>query len=242
MPNRNVSVTPYITVEPETESEPESITLPTMQEVVSNRMVRQGFRQVHRKRRTRNALRYPPTLRAELKGRQVFRYTGTAAMEADITVANLLKTVGAASGSTAVRPIFTSIRLLRISIWTPVQAIGSAPTFCALRYEGTNTDDTTHYDTSAVADDMAHVSKPPPRNSVASFWHHSDLADTSLKLAWVSLGPDSVVDMHVEYVVDDNAVNSVYTYTGGSGMTAGCLYYGALGSGRVYTQPGKAQF
>lgn len=95
------------------------------------------------------------------------------------------------------------------------------------------------YDTSVVLDDMAHVSRQPPRLSIASFWHHSDSADLALKLAWISVAADSVIDMELEYVVDDTAVNSVYTFTGGSGMTTGVLYYGRIGT---YTQPGKALF
>ncbi len=182
--------------------------------------------------------RYPPTIRAELKGTHTFRFTGSAAQEAYLLLSDLMKLVMGANSSTSARPIFTSVKLKRISIWTPVQAIGASPTFCALRYEGMNTDDTTHFDTSATADDMAHVSMPPPRNSVAGFWHHSDSSDASTQLAWLSVGADSVVDIEISYVVDD-AATANYTFTGGSGMTNGLLYYGKWGT---YEQPGKVHF
>lgn len=211
--------------------------MPSLQQVASFRMFRDGLKKA--KRNKRHKLRFPPTIRSEMKGNHVFRFTGADAQETDVTVATLLKVCVAATGATAARPCFTSVRLRRISIWSPVPSIGATPTFAAIRYEGTNTDDSTWYDTSAVLDDMAHVSKAPPRNSIAAFWHHSDIADISLKLAFVSMAADSIVDLLIEWVMDDTSVNSAYTFTGGTGMTAGTLYYGKLGS---YTQPGKAVF
>lgn len=242
MPNRNVSVTSRAETPNLSDDEaPSAPCIPEMALIAQNRMVRQGFVRVRRKKKKPGVthLRWPPTLRAEIKSMHTFRFTGTVAEETDITVKSLLTLVVAANSSSSVRPIFSSVRLVRIGIWTPVQSIGGAATFCALRYEGTNSDDTTHYDTSAVVDDMAHVYKPPPRQSLAGFWHHSDVADLSLKLAWVSLGPDSVMDITVEFVVDDTSTNSAYTFTGGSGQTTGTLYYGSIGS---YTQPGKSQY
>jgi hypothetical protein len=183
----------------------------------------------HRGRMGTNSL---PLL--SLQPRQVFtfRYRRTdSTQQFDVSVGDLARSLVAAASSSTYRYIIRTFRIRHVTVRAAAAAIGEQAN-CSLQYLGQNTNEIEYRDYTMKIDENAMVSRPPPRMSLASYWH--DVTNDSLDAPLFRIisfgGGELFVDVKLEYLTDvDRYVN--FTLSGGTGLDPGGIYKGPLASG-----------
>lgn len=165
----------------------------------------------------------PPPFAPTVKVNHKFRFTGaigSATTLVAITRANLLNLlVTAISAITTVRT-FEAVRLKKVEMWTNAPALGSAPTYCQLEWEGENSPSTILSDTSMGVQPAHLVSIPPPSSS-NRWWSMSGSQETD-NLFGVMMSTGGVIDVSVEARLVD--VESPTAGPVPAGATIGQLY------------------
>jgi hypothetical protein len=174
-----------------------------------------------------------PVLRTEPYVSYVARYKRSTGNVYTITVQGLAKVLVSANATTTFRPLIRAFKIKKITIRGSAGAVGETGSV-GLRYLGTNTNETNHMDETMKIDENAMVSKPPPRFSIAAFWHDIVSEELTTELASIQyFGTGNFyVDVHLDVLIDTNRYVN-YSLSGGSGLVTGGVYRGNLATGLV---------
>lgn len=174
-----------------------------------------------------------PNLPANPSMAYTFRYSTTDDGTAVVTVADIARSMVAAAGEDKFRYIFRTVKVDRVSIRGMPGAIGGSSTV-RLRWLGENTNEITHMASSMSIDRAATISLPPPKLSLASFWHDvTNLTDDEKPLFTVTTENTSngtcFVDLRLRVIFDEARYISYSIQNNTlSGLSDGGIYYGAL--------------
>jgi hypothetical protein len=177
----------------------------------------------------------PPMIRANLELAHRYRFTSTAATLTSITDNLLLTAAGVmATTATAGTSLYQSVRLRRITIWSPPASQGAAVT-CSIFWlprsanAGIGGRATEVSDTTVSVAAPATVSSVPPKDSQASFWQNG----SSTTLVQLVAPAGSIIDVELSLTVQDGPVSGG-GYTPAAAVlvaaTAGVVYYCSLDS------------
>jgi len=169
----------------------------------------------------------PPMLPASNTVNHTFRFQANAGTSLFINRGNLLNSLVMGFGGTTQYRIINAIKVNSVQIWSVAAvSIGNSvqPTPAQISFEWLST-----YGPSRILSDMAlgattcaRIFTRPAPNSLASFWslRATNESDT---LFSVSATQNSVLDLNVTYVLQDDTVASSVTTTASS--TTGVQYY-----------------
>lgn len=165
----------------------------------------------------------PPAVPTNVQVVHTYRFRSTAATRTAISMLDLLGIAGAVGrvANTSLSLIANSVKLHRVSIWSPPASQGAAAT-CSITWSTaqTFTEMSEVSDTTLSTAVPAHVSSKPPPGSAASFWIGGTTSDTVMTLE-APVG--SVIDVHCTHVLqDDQAAGASYA---AAAATIGALYY-----------------
>lgn len=176
----------------------------------------------------------PDQIQAQVIVSHRYRFTSTSGSVATITPVSLLQAMGTCATTTVTgSSIFTSVKISRVSIWSPPASQGAATT-CSVTWFGNtgNSSEKEISDTSVSTAQPAHVDTRPPRNSLASFWQTT----SSTALAVLTAPTGSIIDVWVSGILGDGPTTTSPATLTLVGATAGLMYYEPLdGRGGIYT-------
>lgn len=178
---------------------------------------------------TRSVRGHPPQLRTNVMLSHTYRYTATSAQAStQFSTAALLLAAGCVGTvlNTTVTSVFQSVRVRRLSIYSPPASQGSFAT-CSVEWNGTVGSGTQEVsDTSNSVSQPAMISSAPPRNSLGGFWS-SSVSNTALFTIICPAG--SIIDLSLDLIMSDdetaNPTRAVAT------AVLGTTYYLALDNG-----------
>jgi hypothetical protein len=185
----------------------------------------------HKKNRSRQYSNSLTVLSAEPRVHYTARYKRSSGNVYDVDIAGIAKAIVASSATTTYRPIIRAFRIKEVTVRGSTGAIGDSASV-GLRYLGTNTNEINHIDDTMKIDVNAMVSKKPPMNSLASFWHDVVSEELNTKLFTVQYfgTGEFYVDMSFEFLIDVNRYVN-YSLSGGTGLVTGGIYRGPLATG-----------
>lgn len=186
-------------------------------------------------RRAPRILTQPPALRGNLEGRHTFRFkqvesgSETVSLYADDLA--FLMAVGTASN--VLKTLWESLLIRKISIWTPVRQIGGTlqdPRATSITWVGEYAPRSEIFATTSQQSGVSYIHSMPPKNSGSGKWQRIGQGSSAEPLVKIVVPDQSVVDITVSYIFDDDpSVNSI-SLAGFSGLVTGNLYYGAADS------------
>ena len=161
----------------------------------------------------------------------VARYKRTSGNVYDVDVSGFAKVLVAGATATAYRPCIRAFRIKEIAVRGSAGAVGDSASV-GLRYLGTNTNEINYIDETMKIDNNAMVSRKPPRNSLASFWHDVVTEELSTQLVTIQYfgSGECFVDVHIEFLIDMNRYVN-YSLSGGTGLSTGGIYRADLAPG-----------
>lgn len=173
-----------------------------------------------------------------------FRYTATGDGASTVKVSDIARSMVAASTSTSYRYLFRTVKIHNVVIRGSCGVIGGSTTV-SLKFLGDNTDETTYMDSTMKVDTNAIVARPPPKLSLASFWHdvtsNTDNEKALFKVSTKSTGNGvTYVDLHLTAVLDEERYIDYTIQNNVLSLDAGGIYYGRLSAGTPsYTPVGR---
>jgi len=173
----------------------------------------------------------PPVLRGNVEGRHTFRFKQIAEASSVINlyVDDLAFMMCVASTSTTIRTTWESIKLNRISIWTPSRQYSGTlqdPRETSLTWLGEYTPRAEVFGTVNQQTGVCHISAVPPKNSGSGKWQKTGQGAVNELLCKLTIPDQSIVDINVSFVFDDDSVSTLGV-SGYSGLVVGNLYYAA---------------
>jgi hypothetical protein len=167
----------------------------------------------------------PPAFKASVASRHKFRFVAlNGVTNESVTRADLLNLMVVATGGTSACRLLAGVRLLSISIWSPILATFDPQTVC-VEWLGAYAPSSLISDTS-VGMSPARLRTHPPVRSSAEWWTllGQNESETLLNL---TAPTGSIVDVSLDLVFIDNesATSGTAPYTG---LTTGQVYYGRL--------------
>lgn len=168
-----------------------------------------------------------PRIRSNVIVNHRFRFSATAAIAgSSITADNVLGTlgvIGTVVNTTAVQ-INRSFRISKLEIWSP--SLSNAVSTCSVDWASAVVQSTNleFSDTTINVSEPAYISCRPPKQSLASFWQLS----SSNVLFTLNCPIGSIVDMHVESVLNDSATVTTVAL---AAVALGAIYYLSLNAG-----------
>lgn len=176
----------------------------------------------------------PPVIRGNVEGTHTFRFkqTETASSTINLYADDLAFMMSVASGTSAVRTIWESIKIQRISIWTPSRQISGTlqdPRETSLTWTGEYSPRSEIFGSVNQQTGVCMISAAPPRMSASGRWQKVGQGVNAIPLAVLKIPDQSIVDITVSFVFDDDVTVGI-NITGKSGLTAGNLYYCAADS------------
>lgn len=191
-------------------------------------MPRRRMKSSQRARIARPVLLGPGQLRANLEVKHQFRFTSTSGSSTPIYDSYLLTAAGV-SATTAIlgNPLFQSVKVNQIEIWTPPASQGAAVTCSVLFPSANNSPAREVSDTSVSVSQPSHVKVSPPPNSLCSFWQNGSSPSSLFTLTAPS---GSIIDVWLSLVMKDGpggfAANTAVLVS----ATVGTVYYCSLDS------------
>jgi len=197
-------------------------------------------RQVQRRRHTGipTISKKPPQLQIiptiSTVARFVNRASASGVTNTAITTINIINSGGLlASGANTGYPFHGFFRIKRIRIWAAPNAVTSfnqAPSI-GIRWfntvAGTLGDTNSQAsDTSLSSTDVAFVDSKPPRGSAASWW--SGPSTNTIFNIFAAYTTAFILDLHIDWKINDNANGSVTSVTTANTMTVGNCYFPPL--------------
>ncbi len=186
-------------------------------------------------RRAPRILTQPPALRGNLEGRHTFRFkqveSGSETIKLYADDLAFLMCVGTASN--VVKTIWESVLIRNISIWTPVRQIGGTlqdPRATSITWLGEYAPRSEIFATTSQQSSVAYIHSKPPKNSGSGKWQRIGQGSTAEPLVQLVVPDQSVVDITVSFVFDDDTTIAAISLPGFSGLAIGNLYYGAADS------------
>lgn len=171
----------------------------------------------------------PPVIRGNVEGTHTFRFKQTADATSTINLYadDLAFLMGVASSASTVRTLWESLKVQRISIWTPSRQYSGTlqdPRETSLTWLGQYTPRAEVFGTVNQQTGVCNISAVPPRDSSSGKWQKVGQGSASELLAKLVVPDQSIVDITVSFVFDDDTVSSIFT-SGYSGLNVGNLYY-----------------
>lgn len=172
----------------------------------------------------------PPQFNAHAKYTRTFRYTSLSGAVLPISSQDILQSAGCvAATTTSAYPIYNSLRIRKISIWTPPPSQGAAAT-CTVAWANPTGSGSVNSPAIEVSDTSVSTAQPatlvtrPPKLSIPSFWQQT----STLVLCNITAPTGSIIDLCVDLIHCDGLLydnNVPVTIIGG---TVGLTYYFAL--------------
>jgi hypothetical protein len=175
----------------------------------------------------------PPQLKTNVSLNHVYRFVSTTATATVITNQNLLFAAGTVvATATSVYSMYSSVRVKRVSIWTPPPSQGSNSTCSVEWIGGANTNNSEFSDTTVSTAQPAMVSCQPPVSSLAHFWSNSG---SSLNLFTIVAPSGSIIDISLALILNDNE-NGPLLLTVVAGTPGNAAYIGMDGLATATTK------
>ena len=157
---------------------------------------------------------FPPDFKSEPIATRKFRFQASAACTSTIFRECLLSLMVASSAAsdTSSLPLLHAVLIKRVQIWA-VASTNSSPllTNASLKWLS-NWGNDQEISATGNANEPAHISSSPPKDSFASMWSKiSTTGAESESLFSVVCSTDSIVDVTVEYVHETGAPNRTCT-------------------------------
>jgi hypothetical protein len=123
------------------------------------------------------------------------------------------------------QPIARTGKLISVEVWAPPPSIG-ANSYVAVEWSPGQRSPTTEYtDISINVSSPAHVKTRPPKSSLAAFWFDSS---TSVGLFSLTAPVGAIVDVTVQYVMEDQVALTSAPFTALTAPALGILRYACL--------------
>eukprot|EP00920_Eleutheroschizon_duboscqi_P008431 GHVT01019476.1.p1 GENE.GHVT01019476.1~~GHVT01019476.1.p1 ORF type:complete len:210 (+),score=5.16 GHVT01019476.1:227-856(+) len=185
-------------------------------------------------RRAAYILKQPPALRGNLEGRHTFRFTQvySGSETVNLYADDLAFLMSVATSGNVVRTLWESLLIRKISIWTPVRQISGTlqdPRATSITWLGEYAPRSEMFSTTSQQTGVSYVHSNPPKNSGSGKWQKVGQGATAEPLCKLVVPDQSVVDITVSFVFDDDTVSGI-SLPGFSGLVIGNLYYGAADS------------
>jgi len=176
----------------------------------------------------------PPVIRGNVEGTHTFRFKQTtdASSTVNLYVDDLAFMMAIASSSTVIRTPWESLKVNRISIWTPSRQISGTlqdPRETSLTWLGEYTPRAEVFGVVNQQTGVCHITSAPPTNSGSGKWRKIGTGGSDSLLCKLEIPDQSIVDITVSFVFDDDTTGTI----GGSGYTAltiGNIYYACADS------------
>jgi hypothetical protein len=165
----------------------------------------------------------PPPYQSNVRFSHTYRFVSTSSTTTSITPTSLLLMAGTycdVANSTVIS-MFSSLKVNRISIWSPPASQGAATTCSLSFYSNTNSPNIEHSDTSVSTAQPAYFTCRPPPQSLAGFW----LTTSTQAIMAITAPTGSVIDVSVSLVLSDD---DSYTTAAVTTATLGSIYYLSL--------------
>jgi hypothetical protein len=187
-------------------------------------MIRRKIRQKNRKQK--NLVDPPQILETIRVQRHTFRFqAGSGVSARPIAGFDLLGLLGVATSATGVSSILASVRIVRISIYSPTATTNV--TYPAIVWSGEN-----NSEFKIVSDAGMDTSRPgvvtavPPRLGDAGWWYRYE--SRAQVVVQLTVPISSIVDVEADIVFNNSTKGgTILTYVS-SGLTAGQLLWGPL--------------
>jgi len=171
----------------------------------------------------------PPVLRGNVEGTHTFRFKqiAEASSTVNLYVDDLAFMMAVASATNTIRTPWESLKLNRISIWTPSRQYSGTlqdPRETSITWLGEYTPRAEVFGTVNQQTGICHITAAPPKNSGSGKWQKTGQGAENPLLAKVVVPDQSIVDITVSFVFDDDTVGTLAS-SGWTGLVAGNLYY-----------------
>jgi len=171
----------------------------------------------------------PPVLRGNVEGTHTFRFkqVAEASSTVNLYVDDLAFMMSVASASNTLRTIWESLKLNRVSIWTPSRQYSGTlqdPRETSLTWLGDYTPRAEVFGTVNQQTGVCHITAAPPKDSGSGKWQKVGQGANNPLLCKLVVPDQSIVDITVSFVFDDDAVASLGV-TGYTSLVTGNLYY-----------------
>jgi hypothetical protein len=171
----------------------------------------------------------PPVLRGNVEGRHTFRFKQItdATSTINLYVDDLGLMMCVASAANTIRTPWESIKINRISIWTPQRQYSGTlqdPRETSLTWLGEYTPRAEVFGTVNQQTGVCHISSVPPKNSGSGKWQKVGQGSGTSLLCSLTVPDQSIVDINISFVFSDDAVGNVGV-TGYTGLVTGNIYY-----------------
>jgi hypothetical protein len=182
-----------------------------------------------------NGLMQPPALPGNLRGRHTFRFkqTETASSIVNLYTDDLAFMMGVGTASNVMKTLWESLLIHKISIWTPSRQISGTlqdPRETSITWLGEYAPRSEIFSTINVQAGVAYVHSNPPRNSGSGKWQKVGQGATAQPLVRLVVPDQSIVDITVSYIFDDDTTVTPISVPGYTGLAIGTLYYAAADS------------
>jgi len=176
----------------------------------------------------------PPIIRGNVEGTHTFRFkqVADASSTVNLYADDLAFMMSVASTSTTIRTVWESIKLNRISIWTPSRQYSGTlqdPRETSLTWLGEYTPRAEVFGTVNQQTGVCHINAVPPRNSGSGKWQKVSQGAAGQLLCKLQVPDQSIVDITVSFVFDDDTTSTLGV-SGYSGLVVGNLYYACADS------------
>jgi hypothetical protein len=144
----------------------------------------------------------PPMIKSNIELRHTYRFVSTSGGRVSITPTSLLCAAGTICITTnsLVTSLYNSVRVNRVSIWSPPASQGATAT-CSVDWVGSaNSPSREFSDTTVSVSTPAHVSCSPPPMSLASFWQ----IPSASALFQVIAPTGSIIDVSMSLILQDD--------------------------------------
>lgn len=186
-------------------------------------------------RRAARPLLQPPPLRGNLRGRHTFRFkqvfSGSETVNLYTDDLAFMMSVGTAAN--VVRTLWESLLIHKISIWTPARQIAGTlqdPRETSLTWLGEYTPRSEIFSTTSQQSGVSYLHSKPPKNSGSGKWQRVGQGAQGAPLCKLVVPDQSIVDITISFVFDDDNTVSAISLPGFTGLAIGNLYYGAADS------------
>jgi len=177
----------------------------------------------------------PPALRGNLEGRHTFRfkqvYSGSETVK--LYADDLAFLMGVGTAANVMKTLWESVLIRSISIWTPVRQISGTlqdPRATSITWLGEYTPRSEVFATTSQQSGVAYIHMRPPKNSGSGKWQKIGQGVSAEPLVQLVVPDQSIVDITLSYVFDDDSTVAGISLPGFSGLSIGTLYYGAADS------------
>jgi hypothetical protein len=191
-----------------------------------------------KRRNTRRNMNFsstlPPVIRGNVEGSHTFRFkqTSDASSIINLYADDLAFMMGVANTTSTVRTLWESLKVQRISIWTPSRQYSGTlqdPRETSLTWLGEYTPRAEVFGTVNQQTGVCNINATPPRDSSSGKWQKVGQGAASELICKLAVPDQSIVDITVSFVFDDDVVGGI-TKSGYSGLVLGNLYYSAADS------------